>query len=341
MKLPDELSVRSERVDKQCREQHSRGHVVGVFTDDPSRVAYCFVPKVGSTFWIRVFSFLHNFTGENVDSPWKISRLKVHNNVHSHGVNWQNVRGKARDYLKFLFVRHPFSRLWSAYLDKFFLPGFWQEVGVRAMWKVRGARSTEHARRCGNDLTFPEFVEFSLLAREPHWDPIYLRCDPCQFRPTVVGSMKTFERDSLLVLKRMGMEWVLKDVDHQNQNEKELTTLIEYNFNLVHSRQYFYKSCTNDTRLAGLLWRTFQMNGYIPKNSRYEASSSGPFSLEKFKTRVLETFRASLPLKEQLKKQKRDFLRNALSSLSSELMEWVKFKYRQDMLYFGFDEENY
>ena len=337
---------------EECQKRHLRGNTLGVFTHDPSKVAYCFLPKAGCTFWIRVFSFLHNFTGEAVDSPWGISRLKVHSNQHSHGVGWGGVKHKAENYTRFMFVRHPFSRLWSAYLDKLFLPDFWRQVGTSVVRSVRRKSSATvsnnqgAALACGNDVTFAEFVEYSLLAHEPHWEPIYLRCDPCEYRPTVVGSMETFERDSRHVLRRMGLEWVLKDVDRQGQEENELTTLIDYNFDLIRSRPAFYGACTNDSHLASLLWRTFQFNGYLPKGTVYVAAPppsrpESPFSVERFKARVVQAFRAALPLKAELRRQKRDFLRQALASLRPELMDWVKVKYQQDMLYFGFDEENY
>ena len=367
-----DLQRRSRRVEEECQKRHLRGHTLGVFTHDPSKVAYCFLPKAGCTFWIRVFSFLHNFTGEAVDSPWGISRLKVHNNQHSHGVGWGGVRHKAEDYMRFMFVRHPFSRLWSAYLDKLFLPDFWRQVGTSVVWNVRRKSASavvssnnnnnhQHQQQqqqqqqqrslaCGNDVTFAEFVEYSLLAHEPHWEPIYLRCDPCQYRPTVVGSMQTFERDSRHVLRRMGLEWVLQGVDRRGQEENELTTLVDYNFDLVRSQPAFYGACTNGSHLASLLWRTFQLNGYIPKGAAYVSEPEptspprppgSPFSVERFKARVVEAFRAALPLKAELRRQKRDFLRQALASLRPELMDWVKVKYQQDMLYFGFDEDNY
>ncbi|XP_070182314.1 carbohydrate sulfotransferase 8-like [Littorina saxatilis] len=348
--LLNELYERARRADEVCRQDHAgnkQGRVTGLFTHEASRVAYCFLPKAGCTFWIRVFSYLHNFTGDVVDSPWKIPRLKVHQNRHSHGVGWAEVKKAAESYLRFMFVRHPFSRLWSAYLDKLFLPDFWSEIGVPAVRRLRGKNATAHALKCGSDLTFPEFVEHSLTTYEPHWEPIYLRCDPCQYRPAVVGSMKTFARDSLFLLRQMGLEWVLKDLDRDDQEEKELATLVEYNFNRIRSLK-FYQRCVNDDQLASLLWKTFQKNGYIPKNVSYHqhntnasSQSSANFSVSDFRDRVMKTFRASLPLQGELKKQKKAFLRDAFDSLPYGLMKKVKKKYERDMLFFGFDEENY
>ncbi|XP_076456741.1 carbohydrate sulfotransferase 11-like, partial [Babylonia areolata] len=338
--LLNDLFQRSARLQQACARHRSLGLVTGIFTHDPSRVAYCFLPKVGCTFWIRVFSFLHNFTGDAVSSPWDIPRLKVHGTRHSHGLPWGAVRDKAMHFLRFMFVRHPFSRLWSAYVDKLFLPDFWQEVGVPAVHRVRGQNATPAARKCGHDVTFPEFVQFSLTAHEPHWEPIYLRCDPCQFQPALVGSMKTFTQDSLFMLRRMGMDWVLRDVDYHAQKEKELTTLVHYNFERVRSKK-FYTSCVNSTTLTRRLWKAFQVNGYIPDTAPVPKPSSGALSVREFQDQVLRAFRAASPNSKELKLQKQDYLRKALTSLSPELMAKVKAKYAPDMAYFGFDDTNY
>ncbi|XP_025092476.1 carbohydrate sulfotransferase 11-like [Pomacea canaliculata] len=322
--------------------------MAGVFTHAPSRVAYCFVPKVGCTFWIRVFSFLNNFTGEAglVKSPWELRRYAVHNNPHSHGQMWEAVAQEVQDYMRFLFVRHPFSRLWSAYLDKLYLPDFWREVGVPAVAKLRDSNATAKAKRCGSDVTFREFLEYSLEAKEPHWDPIFKRCDPCIYRPTVIGKIETFERDSLFLLRRMGLEWVLKHVDQQAQVEQELSTLIVYNFDLLHSRTY-YQGCLDDDGLARRLWATFQMNGYIPNDANYfppcanGTIANDVFFVDSFLKQVLDTVRKAYNRKDELKEQKRRALHDAFDAVSNTLLEKLLAKYQLDMLLFGFNEHDF
>nr|KAG5698876.1 hypothetical protein BaRGS_006770 [Batillaria attramentaria] len=235
-----------------------------------------------------------------------------------------------------MFVRDPFSRLWSAYIDKLFLPDFWSEIGVPAVRKIRGPNATAQARKCGNDVTFAEFVEYSLTSSEPHYDPIYKRCDPCQYRPTVIGTMETFARDSLFLLRRMGLEWVLKDVDHQEQQEKELTTLVDYNFERVSSRS-FYLPCVTDERLAELLWAAFQFNGYIPQDVPYKGAGR-EFSKEDFKSEVVRTFRQSQSRKSELKQQKKQIMKDAFGKLPKTLIEKIEAKYEPDIRYFGFSK---
>nr|KAG5710893.1 hypothetical protein BaRGS_027044 [Batillaria attramentaria] len=66
--------------------------------------------------------------------------------------------------------------------------------------------------RCGYDVSFSEFVQYALKVPDPHWEPIYTRCDPCRFQPQLVVDMDTFARDSTIVLRRMGIESVLHEL---------------------------------------------------------------------------------------------------------------------------------
>ncbi|XP_025092475.1 uncharacterized protein LOC112563012 [Pomacea canaliculata] len=347
-----EYHTRVAQAHWQCPEmtQYMRGQskITGVFTHAPSRLAYCFVPKAGCTFWIRVFSFLNNFTGDagRVQSPWELKRYPVHNNPHSHGQKWEAVVQEVQDYMRFLFVRHPFSRLWSAYLDKLYLPDFWLEVGVPAVAQLRNSSATAKAKRCGSDVTFREFLEYSLEEKEPHWDPIFKRCDPCIYRPTVIGNIETFERDSLFLLRRMGLEWVLKHVDQQAQVEQELSTLIVYNFDLLHSRTY-YQGCLDDDGMARRLWATFQMNGYIPNDANYfppfanGTVANDAFFVDSFLKQVLDTVRKAYNRKDELKEQKRRALHDAFDAVSNTLLEKLLAKYELDLLLFGFNERDF
>ena len=123
----DELKARRRRVESVCRESgHHRGSVQGVFVSERHRLAYCFVPKAGCTFWKRVFGFLNNDTGlgRAPRSPFHIPRLHIHLNAHAYGRPWKACKdavlreegeegkgeGSGRPYLRFMFSRDPYSR---------------------------------------------------------------------------------------------------------------------------------------------------------------------------------------------------------------------------------------
>ena len=92
-----------------------------LIVDDVNHLIYCFVPKVASTNWKRVLLAL-NLKPSPTDS--EINPLFIKGN-ESHVTkafktlnqfsNITEVVQKLRTYFKFMFVRHPYERLLSAF----------------------------------------------------------------------------------------------------------------------------------------------------------------------------------------------------------------------------------
>lgn len=124
--------------------------VKGVLWHESSRTAYCFVPKAGCTFWIRVYSYLLNSTGQRAPSPWNLSRTAVHqsSNPYAQGTPlwFYDSVAMQEGALRFMVTRDPYARLWSAYVDKFLLPDFWATHGLEVVRKLR-QKPTERAKR--------------------------------------------------------------------------------------------------------------------------------------------------------------------------------------------------
>ena len=94
---------------------------------------------------------------------------------------------------RFMFARDPYTRVWSAYVDKLLLPNMWLSTGREIV--ARRANASARSLDCGHDVTFREFVEYIVHQSETtgsgrlngHWRPIQYVCDPCQFKPHFVG----------------------------------------------------------------------------------------------------------------------------------------------------------
>ena len=88
----------------------------------------CFIPKAGSTSWKRVFNAIHLGTTIETEGPVRNGefyegfylKLPRFNSVPEY----RNQKIEKIDYstwdIKFIAVRHPFTRLYSAWKDKFF-----------------------------------------------------------------------------------------------------------------------------------------------------------------------------------------------------------------------------
>lgn len=98
----------------------------------------------------------------------------------------------AAGYFKFMFVRDPFSRVLSAYLDKV-NPGFDRD-SYRFVGEASGRRPSE--------LSFADFIGFlenGGLLRNIHWAP---QVDLCPFpleQLDLIGKIETIERDLAVV----------------------------------------------------------------------------------------------------------------------------------------------
>lgn len=82
---------------------------------------YCKVPKCGSTFWMQVFLTLEKI--KSVENVFGSGRNKYHTIAMNKTSTWDHV--SSNDVI-FHVTRNPYSRLYSVYIDKIYLPGFWK-----------------------------------------------------------------------------------------------------------------------------------------------------------------------------------------------------------------------
>ena len=106
----------------------------------------------------------------------------------------------SNQFFVFSFVRHPFDRLVSAYLDKIDNMG---DPGYRSIAK--------NIKTTFGKINFKNFLLFVMKKIENyedcsaknlqcnlidvHWRPYYLRCAYCDINYNFIGRMESFERD--------------------------------------------------------------------------------------------------------------------------------------------------
>ncbi|XP_076472391.1 uncharacterized protein LOC143301861 [Babylonia areolata] len=110
-------------------------------------IRYCGIAKSASTTWEGFFA-------------------AIKNHMKSRDINPSEDRNQAEDEVYFTFVREPYARLWSAYVDKLLTPNvlFWRSTGRYIVGKFR-KNPSEKSRRCGHDVTFPEFIRYVIDAQ--------------------------------------------------------------------------------------------------------------------------------------------------------------------------------
>lgn len=132
---------------------------------------------------------------------------------------------------RFLFVRHPFYRVVSAYYDKFSPNKSWEnnnspiidkqsvmqnryyplEVGTKIIQKYRTNPSNRSLQE-GDDVTVSEFVDFIIgewtAKRELdfHWKPMVDICLPCSIKYDFIGRFETMQQDIDFLLHKLNKD---------------------------------------------------------------------------------------------------------------------------------------
>lgn len=129
--VPDEHAQRILNLKRTCKEalsirqrEQRKANLTEFFYSKDHKFAYCKVPKSGSTFWMKVFMVLNK--GENYSSQIsQMSRTEIHD--RSRVLVTQPSRIVHNNIRTIIVSRNPFSRLYSAYVDKVYLPLFWEQ----------------------------------------------------------------------------------------------------------------------------------------------------------------------------------------------------------------------
>ena len=182
-----------------------------ILTTEPNnKLAYCHVPKVASSSWMLTFAEMNFVDHDTITNLFKkdalhdlllSSRYSLIAKSYS-GINRMN----HLNLFKFVFVRHPFERLVSAYHDKFVVKR--QSNIMRPMIKyLKGIENKKKESSTNNKfsgITFPNFVDFvlheakstlSIDGSSIHWWPYTELCKLCQIKYDFIGRVETLTND--------------------------------------------------------------------------------------------------------------------------------------------------
>uniref|UniRef100_A0A0A9Z3E0 Carbohydrate sulfotransferase n=2 Tax=Lygus hesperus TaxID=30085 RepID=A0A0A9Z3E0_LYGHE len=213
---------RLETINKVCGELTRKGPLSlknldvldHILVDSKHQLLYCYVPKVACTNWKRIFMILTGRT--NASDVLSIPAHEAHSrSVYLTLRNYTTIDAEylLNTYTKFLFVRHPFERLLSAYRNKleqnYLSSKYFQErIGKYIIQNYRSSLKNVSQIK-GNDVTFEEFTTFLVNSAKngfnEHWKPIHSLCEPCYIKYDFVGKYETLWNDANFILKSIGV----------------------------------------------------------------------------------------------------------------------------------------
>ncbi|XP_061186234.1 carbohydrate sulfotransferase 14-like [Saccostrea echinata] len=299
----------------------------------PMGFLYCRIQKSGST-------FLREIMKQFFEGMFQLE-LQGHKMLVNRSEDFITCLAKSS---KFMFVREPFSRALSGYVDKLFAPnpGYWKGLGRHIVKTVRGLKSSHKSLRCGHDVTFPEFMKYVVISqktlkhRDRHFYPMYEHCYPCGIKYDFIGKMETFREDVTLLLDSFNSTFSVKKPRADFELAPDLSIVesqIKRAFNFKSETQLcepFHKSLKR-------VWRLLQISGVLPLEVQM------PFSVEKTKhisySEVLDKIKGimqSIQNRTKLKEQRLEAKEEAYSLISTDMLkEFIKL-YRFDFEFFDY-----
>lgn len=261
--------------------------------DDVHRLLYCPIEKVGCSFWKRVFVLLKD--QQQGKSVFNLSGVAVHR-------RWGLFNTSAskpfllkyfylQSYTKFLFVRDPYERLFSGYIDKIFTPSyqtqglsehirqhFGENLQPAAMGDRKLANQTTGSFSCVTSVSFSEFCRYVTndigVAVNAHFMPMYAKCLPCHVGYDFVGKMETFRDDTNFILTAAGVNVTSvlgPDSSFQTENDhsimRDVTNRV---FDVIISDT---RKCFHKANMLRRTWATFQVR-YLVNSLNSSAAAS-------------------------------------------------------------------
>ena len=190
-----------------------------MLVDEKHKAVYCVVPKSACTSWK---AFILNITGKvepkDQERLYGLAHiLDYHEKIglrYLHSYTPARRENILRMYFKFLVVRNPYTRLLSAYDNKFkgsLGESSWyhEHMGKYIVNKYRNhGKIVEQVK--GDDVSFKELVEMLSNPNEQnnnrydtHFWKMHASCYPCLVDYDYIAKVETMEYDSEVIIKKL------------------------------------------------------------------------------------------------------------------------------------------
>lgn len=173
-----------------------------VIVNEKFKILFCYIPKIACTQWKTTLAQLRN---RSEPKHW------IHDDRNFElftDYPPYKAQKMLRTYYKFLFVREPFERLLSAYIDKFYNsnPDFYAVWGHDIVSRYKKGMTPEETK-----ITFDEFVNYVVKVQDSgmfcneHWQTYDKLCQPCGINYDFVGRFENLEEEARHVLEISGL----------------------------------------------------------------------------------------------------------------------------------------
>jgi hypothetical protein len=344
--------IQTERIEhfrKQCHSYHLDSNSNGdeglkVLYSKKYKLAYRLVPKVGSTFMIQVYSILKDYG--NTKKVLNLSRGDIHN---GRADNFRKIMPlkSLKDYTVLIMARNPYSRLYSAYVDKIYILNTFS-LCKDVISKLFGTNAQKN--NCKFDISFEQFLEYYLEkgghSEEGHYGPIVSKTigkKICNLENIIIVKQETFSDDVDHAFKTVHVKGREYNAIYDSLNSKNTETNIASIVKTVYNKFSSYiqrGSCLTWKNIAKKLWKSFQIQGYIRDRSNFPETkyeNSDDYKSAEYLIKVIMQEVDAKPLTHQEKmEQRNNALMKAYSGVNKKYLREIQDRYAMDFNLFQY-----
>ena len=320
-----------------------QGH--GFYVSEKYNFSYCRVAKAGSTFWFQVFGVLDQGS-DAASSVFGTFRKSLAEDIVKQ-VPFVNLNSEERHKSRSVITaRDPYSRLYSAYIDRIYLPAH-EYKAKKAIVKLQG-RYTTNQDFCTDEISFQQLlsaiIEFVRrgVPLNMHWTPISTICHPCDVNVISIVKMESFTSDVESFLKKIDIpDDIFEAIDitlRQPMNDRTIYGRVESIMNTIVKPG----SCMNQIERARRIWISFQIQGYINEDMNFPfqiVDTEEKAANHTFLSQVIIKTAKEYPLApEDSKLQRRRALVKAYSGINNATLQGIRDIFKSDFILFNYTD---
>jgi len=317
-----------------------------VTTNTRHKLLLCPMCKLASTYWTRFFTLLKKFDNHTYITPFDIPLKDAPPTRERLTLNPGQNTPAYRQHYKFMFVRDPYSRILSAYIDKIFAPNptFWNMISRNEIRRFRPSNAPRAA--CHSDLRFEEYIRAVITNHRPdsqrrkvdcHDESFISACHPCEVGYNFIGKMEIFSTDALHLYNRLHMNETINELQKHGKELADMDAMTD-TVNSPFEWKKDIKKCIPWRQALNRVWRKLQIRGVIGKQQLpLNDEEAEAITKERFFDLIKKT--QALTSYKERKQQRVDAMREIFASVPMEYLQELKTAYKEDFDLFEYNDD--
>ncbi|KAL4217945.1 hypothetical protein ACF0H5_022684 [Mactra antiquata] len=309
-----------------------------------SDVLYCAIEKTGSTFWKRILHIVGGWGNDSNPTSIRSKDADAKNGGFTtfDDYAWKRMISKVSESDSIMFVRDPYTRLFSAWLDKFYNPNhyYWSTLGPLILKSERPY--LEKIPKCAHDITFVEFINFIIkeVNRNPcldgHFAPNYDHCFPCKMSYDYIGKYETLKEDTFHILNALNLSSLVTFNDFEDD---AVWDAVRDSGEFVFMNREKLEDCGIPFKCVLFkVWKRMQSRGILSTNIPFPFQgneSVANITEDEFTTSVIQASHASNP--KEIRNNRKEALEQAYQSIPLRAVSQLVEAFEVDFDLFGYD----